>query len=223
MGPPREPKISKKHWRVVQKSTFPAFRFEAPLVPLWDPFSAHFGAPNGFQNGPESTPKITSKFVPSKDAQIGLQRPSKGPQVGPQIGPKSVSDPSRTPSGHHETPNPPPGALRTPSWTPPGPPGTPREPLREPPGTSSEPLWTLLGEPTEVFPGTPPGTDSAGFGLAGFAKRLELLIMAFRRAESRQHGVNSDFGGRFPVPKPSSGLLLGPPSRTPPPASLKHT
>ena len=94
LGPPREPKISKKHWRVLQKSTFPAFRFEAPLVPLRDPFSTHFGAPNGLQNGPESTPKITSKFVPSKDAQIGFQRPSKGPQVGPQIGPKSASDPA---------------------------------------------------------------------------------------------------------------------------------
>ena len=150
MGPPREPKISKKHWRVVQKSTFPAFRFEAPLVPLRDPFSAHFGAPNGLQNGPESTPKITSKFVPSKDAQIGLRRPSKGPQVGPQIGPKSASDPSRAPSGHHETPNPAPGALRTPSWTPPGPPpGPPRDPPGAPPGAPRD----LFGTPLDTARG----------------------------------------------------------------------
>ena len=94
LGPPREPKISKKQWRVLQKSSFPAFRFEAPLVHLRAPFAAYFGGPNGLQNGPESTPKITSKFVPSKDAQIGFQRPSKGPQVGPQIGPKSASDPA---------------------------------------------------------------------------------------------------------------------------------
>ena len=165
LGPPREPKISKKRWRVLQKSTFPAFRFEAPLVPLRDPFSAHFGAPNGLQNGPESTPKITSKFVPSKDAQIGLQRPSKGPQVGPQIGPKSVSDPSRAPSGHHETPNPPPRALRTPSWTPPGtpswtspgPPGSPSGPLRNPSGNCS-------GSPRKSSQGPLRGPIQLGLG-----------------------------------------------------------
>ena len=168
-----------------QKNTGGLFKnrlFQPSVLKLLScPFGTPFRPILGPQMGSKTVPKAHQKSHRNLYPQKMPKLASRGPPKAPKLAPKSAPNRPQTPPGPPRDTMRPPTLLPGPSGPPPGPPrdplldppGTPREPLREPPGTSSEPLWTLLGEPTEVFPGTPPGTDSAGFGLAGFAKRLE--------------------------------------------------
>ena len=116
-----------------------------------------------------------------------LQRPPSWPPNRPQIGLRPLPSPL---SGHHQTPIPPSGALRTPSRTPPG------TPSGSPPGPLSEPLWTLLGGAHGSLPGDPSGDRVSWVWAGGIREAIRILSLF------------------FPSPKWADGVYLPSPRET---------